>query len=189
MTSFWLNPTVPTALIVLWALIWMFTRRSRPVAKKMDRPNAKRGDLSRDGERKTSKTEMRVRRTIEKAGYATYPQGTMLCVGTDSGGKKRFFTPDIMIKNPYMVVEVDPAFWHGADNKVDEDIMRNKLYASCGLKIVRVRIAGTQKLSPNDVVIKEGDYDPKKHGRAVLLAVGRARFYPASHWKRGLLRR
>lgn len=89
-----------------------------------------------------------------------------MCVGRDSAGKNRFFTPDILVRRPFAVVEVDPARWHGAPEKVAEDIMRNRFYAARGLRVVRVRIDGTEALSPNDVVIAESDFVPERHGTA-----------------------
>ncbi|KXO93043.1 Uncharacterised protein (plasmid) [Tsukamurella tyrosinosolvens] len=182
MLAFLLHPMVPFAadVVFLW---WLFNQRgARPVAPKMDRSTARLGDLAADGSAKTSKPEKSVREVIERAGYRTYPQGTMMCMGYDSAGKKRFFTPDILLQRPFAVVEYDPAHWHGAPEKVAEDVMRNRFYARAGLKIIRVRIDGTQALGPNDVVIAESEFDAARDGAAVLRAIGRAREVPSNYW-------
>ncbi|BBY53932.1 hypothetical protein H7J07_04685 [Mycobacterium koreense] len=184
MTEFLLHPAVPSALLVVWTWVWWTQRRTPPLLPQMNRKSARPGDLSLGGSAATSKTEKRVRDVIERAGYRTYPQGTLMCMGRDSDGKKRFFTPDILVRRPFAVVEVDPAHWHGAPEKVAEDIMRNRFYAARGLRVVRVRIDGTKALSPNDVVIAASDFDPDKHGPAVVRALGSARMLPASYWNR-----
>lgn len=184
MVEFLLHPIVPMALLVVWAMAWWRQRKTPPVLPKMDRVHARPGDLSLGGSAATSKTEMRVRRVLENAGYSTYPQGTLMCMGRDSAGKNRFFTPDILLRKPFAVVEVDPAHWHGAPEKVAEDIMRNRFYARRGLRVIRVRIAGTEALGPNDVVIRESDFDPVKHRTVLLRAVASAKVVPPNYWTR-----
>ncbi|HUH70317.1 MAG TPA: hypothetical protein VLZ05_16535 [Mycobacterium sp.] len=127
-----------------------------------------------------------MRKAIEDAGYRTYPQGTLMCMGRDSDGKNRFFTPDILVRKPFAVVEVDPARWHGAPENIAEDIMRNRFYAARGLRVVRVRIAGTAALSPNDVVIVGNDFIPDRHGPLVVRALGTARMLPPTFWSPGV---
>lgn len=182
MIEFLLHPVVPLSLLAVWAAVVWNHRKAPPVLPKMDRNRARPGDLAAGGSAATSKTEQRVRKVLEDAGYATYPQGTLMCMGRDSAGKNRFFTPDILVRRPFSVVEVDPHHWHGAPEKVAEDIMRNRFYAARGLRIVRVRIAGTAALSPNDVVIAESDFDPARDGTAVLRAVAGARMLPPTYW-------
>lgn len=182
MIEFLLHPAVPQSLLVVWVIVWWRQRKTPPLVATMDRQRARPGDLSLDGSPTTSRTEKQVRKVIEDAGYRTYPQGTLMCMGRDSAGKQRFFTPDILVRRPFAVVEVDPARWHAAPDKVAEDIMRNRFYAARGLRVVRVRIAGTQALSPNDVVIAESDFAPERHGAAVVRALGRARKLPPSFW-------
>lgn len=180
--EFLLHPAVPTVLLVLWVGVWWRQRKTPPVMSVMDRKRARPGDLSLGGSTATSKTEQRVRQVIEDAGYRTYPQGTLMCMGLDSAGKQRFFTPDIMVRRPFAVVEVDPHHWHGAPEKVAEDIMRNRFYAARGLRVVRVRIDGTQALSPNDVVIRGSDFVSERDGAAVVRALGAARMLPPGYW-------
>ena len=184
MVDFLLHPAVPSALLVVWTVVWWNQRYAPPLLPAMDRQRARPGDISRGGSTATSTLEGRVRSSIEGAGYHTYPQGTLLCVGRDSAGKNRFFTPDILVRKPFAVIEVDPAHWHGAPEKVAEDIMRNRFYAAVGLKVVRVRIAGTQALSPNDVVIPESDFQPERHGPKVVRALGSAKMLPPAYWTR-----
>lgn len=181
--DFLLHPAVPSALLVLWVVVWWNHRKHPPLMSEMDRRHARPGDLSRGGSKATSNTEQRVRDVIESAGFRTYPQGTLLCVGRDSDGRNRFFTPDIMLRKPRLVVEVDPAHYHGSPEKIAEDLMRNRFYASVGLKVVRVRIAGTRALSPNDVVIPESDFRPDRDGAKVIRALGAARELPPSYWR------
>lgn len=185
MTSFLLHPAVPAATLLLW-LVWSLNRPpARTVADKMDSRTARMGDLSADGSPKTSRPELDLREVIEKAGYRTYPQGTKMCMGFDSAGKKRFFTPDILLQRPFAVIEFDPAHWHGAPEKVAEDIMRNRFYARAGLRIIRIRIDGTEALGPNDVVIRSRDFIAGQHGAEVLRAIRRARFVPHTYWGPG----
>lgn len=180
--DFLMHPAVPLSLLVVWLLVWNNHRKTPPVLPVMDRQQARPGDLSEGGSKATSKTEKRVRAVIEAAGYRTYPQGTLMCVGRDSSGKQRFFTPDILLRRPFAVVEVDPAHWHGTPDKVAEDIQRNRFYAARGLKVIRVRIDGAQALSPNDVVIPEADFDPALHGPGVLQAIAGARRLAPTYW-------
>ncbi|WP_293059549.1 hypothetical protein [Mycobacterium sp.] len=42
-----------------------------------------------------------------------------------------------------------------------------------------MRIAGTQALSPNDVVIPESDFQPERRGPEVVRALGSAKMLPA----------
>lgn len=179
-----LHPAVPSAFLMLWVVVWWNQRKSPPLMPEMDRNRARPGDISRGGSTATSKLEQRVRDCVEKAGYPTYPQGTLLCVGRDSAGRNRFFTPDILVRKPYAVIEVDPAHWHGSPEKVAEDIMRNRFYAAVGLRVVRVRIDGTKALGPNDVVISESDFHTDRHGPRVVRALGSARRVPPTYWTR-----
>lgn len=182
MVEFLLHPAVPSALLVVWLAVWWRQRQTPPLLPAMNRKAARPGDLSRGGSTATSKTEKRVRAVIERAGYRTYPQGTLMCMGRDSSGKNRFFTPDILVRKPFAVVEVDPAHWHGAPERVAEDVMRNRFYAARGLKVVRIRIDGTQALSPNDVVITESDFNVERHGPSVVRALGSARMLSPNYW-------
>ncbi len=184
MIELFLHPAVPLALLVVWSVVWWRRRKQPPLLPEMDRHQARPGDVALGGSPKTSKLEQRVRDCVEGAGFRTYPQGTLLCVGRDSNGRNRFLTPDILVRKPYAAVEVDPAYWHGSPDKVAEDIMRNRFYASVGLKVVRVRIAGTKALGPNDVVIEESDFRPERHGSQVVKALGSARIVPPSYWNR-----
>lgn len=182
MTAFLLHPAVPIVLLLGWVLWWWHDRRTPPVLPSMDRKNARPGDLAAGGSKATSKLEKRIRTYIEKGGYRTYPQGTLMAMGRDSAGKQRFFTPDILLRKPFAVVEVDPAHWHGAPEKVAEDVMRNRFYAARGLRIIRIRIDGTEALGPNDVVIAGSDFVPERDGPSVLRAIGTAKYVPASYW-------
>ena len=184
MVDLLLHPVIPLALLVVWATVWWNHRKNPPLLPEMDRHRARPGDVALGGSAASSKLEMRVRSCIEAAGYPTYPQGTLLCVGRDSSGKNRFFTPDILVRKPYAAVEVDPEHWHGSPSAVAEDIMRNRFYAAVGLRVVRVRIAGVEALGPNDVVIEEKDFRPERHGDRVLRALGSARLVPPAYWNR-----
>lgn len=179
-----LNPAVPSILMGLWVLSWWSGRTHPPLLPTMDRRNARPGDVSLGGSAATSKVEQRIRDHIERSGFRTYPQGTLLCAGRDSAGKKRFFTPDILMHRPRLVVEVDPEHTHGGADKIAEDIMRNRFYASLGLKVVRVRIGGVEALSPNDVVITDRDFRADRHGAQLLAALGSARRLPPHYWTR-----
>ena len=189
MIEFLLHPSVPGALLGVWSLMWWSHRRTPPLISDMDRHRARPGDVSRGGSAATSKLEQRVRDCVESAGYPTYPQGTLLCVGRDSTGKNRFFTPDILVRKPFTAVEVDPEHWHGTPEKVAEDLMRNRFYATLGLRVVRIRIAGTKALGPNDVVIAESDFHPDRHGPEVIRALGSAKRVPAAYWSEGAIRK
>lgn len=168
--------------LALWVVVWVRSRVTPPVTKEFNRKTARSGDLFADGSSATSKTEMRVRWVIQKAGYRVYPQSTRLLTPPDHSGKRHKYTPDVMLWKPKMVVEVDPHFWHGDNDRIAHDLDRNRMYARLGYTVVRVRIAGTEALSPNDVVITDSDFDIAKHGPAVVKAIRKAKYLPPRHW-------
>lgn len=180
--DFLLNPAVWWIALGIWVFVWLRQRNAPSVAAKFNRKTARPGDLFADGSTATSKTEQKVRDTIEKAGYRLYPPSTRVYTPKDGDGKNRKYTPDIMLKKPKMIVEVDPHFWHGDNDRIAHDIDRNRMYARLGYTIVRVRIAGTLALSPNDVVLGQGDFDPDRDGATLLKGIRRAKFYPPRFW-------
>jgi len=184
LVDFLLTPALWWVLLAVWIIMWFRFRSAPPVAaKKLNPKTARPGDLFADGSTATSKTEKKVRKVIEDAGYKLYPPSTRIWTPRDGDGKGHAYTPDIMIRKPKMIVEVDPHHWHGDPSKIAHDIDRNRMYARLGYKIVRVRIAGTLELSPNDVVIPQGDFDPDRDGKALLKTIRRAKYLRASHWK------
>lgn len=179
-----LTPALWWVLLAVWVISWLRFRSSPPVtAKKLNTKTARPGDLFADGSTATSKTEQKVRGVIERAGYKLYPPSTRIWTPRDGDGKGHAYTPDIMLRKPKMIVEVDPHHWHGDPKKIAHDIDRNRMYARLGYRIVRVRIAGTLALSPNDMVVPEGDFDPQRDGPALLKAIRRAKMLNAKHWE------
>ncbi len=184
MTEVLLTPGLWWTLLAVWVISWLRFRSAPPItAKKLNSKTARPGDLFADGSTATSKTEQKVRAVIENAGYKLYPASTRIWTPRDGQGKGHAYTPDIMLKKPKMIVEVDPHHWHGDPTKIAHDIDRNRMYARLGYKIVRVRIAGTLQLSPNDVVIRENDFDPNRDGHRLLKAIRRAKSLNAKHWE------
>lgn len=183
LASFLLTPALWWVLLVVWVISWLRFRSSPPVtAKKLNSKTARPGDLFADGSTATSKTEQKVRAVIEKAGYKLYPPSTRVWTHRDGDGKGHAYTPDIMLRKPKMIVEVDPHHWHGDASKIAHDIDRNRAYARLGYRIVRVRIAGTLDLSPNDIVIPQGDFDPHRDGEALLKAIRKAKMLSPKYW-------
>lgn len=177
-----LNPALWWVALGVWVFIWFKQRSAPTVVGKFNKKTARPGDLFADGSTATSKTEQKVRDTIEKAGYRLYPPSTRVYTPSDGDGKNHRYTPDIMLKKPKLIVEVDPHFWHGDNDRIAHDIDRNRMYARMGYAIVRVRIAGTLALSPNDVVLGQGDFEPARDGAALLRGIRRAKFLPPSYW-------
>jgi len=169
-------------MLVLWLVIWIRGIQKPPVSKKFHKPTAKTGDLFADGSTATSKLEARIRWTIKKSGYRVYPPSTRIYTPPDHNGKRHKYTPDIILRKPKLIVEVDPLFTHRGEDKVNDDIARNRMYARMGYTVVRIRIGGARALSPNDVVILEGDYDIEKHGRMIIAGIRKARPLPARFW-------
>lgn len=182
LTELLLKPAFWTILLAVWIIVWYRERRCPPVAKKFNPKTAKPGDLFADGSTATSKTENRVRGVIEAAGYRLYPASTRVYTPRDGAGKQHKYTPDILLKKPKMIVEVDPHFWHGDASKIAHDIDRNRMYAKLGYTIVRVRIGGTKALSPNDVVFPQGDFYPVRDADDLLKAIRRAKYIHPKQW-------
>lgn len=169
-------------MLVLWIVVWARGLKNPPVTARFHKPTARTGDLFADGSSATSKTEQRVRWTIKKAGYRLYPGSTRIYTPPDHNGKRHKYTPDILFRKPKMIVEVDPFHYHSGEDRIAHDIDRNRMYARLGYTVVRVRIAGTRALSPNDVVILESDYNIDKHGLMVIKALRKAQYLPARFW-------
>lgn len=177
-----LHPVLWWVLLAVWVAVWFKDRSAPPVTKKFNKKTARPGELFADGSTATSKTEKKVRKAIEDAGFRLYPASTRIYTPADAEGVRHKYTPDILLKKPKMVVEVDPHFWHGDTDKIAHDIDRNVMYSRMGYTIVRVRIGGTQALSPNDVVIPAGDFDIERDGPLLLKGIKRAKFYPPRVW-------
>lgn len=180
--EFLLHPTLWWVLLTVWIVFRFRERNAPPVSAKFNLKTARPGDLFADGSSATSNTEKRVRKVIKDAGYRLYPPSVRVYTPKDKGGKCHKYTPDIMLKKPKMVVEVDPHFWHGDPSKIAHDIDRNRMYARLGYIIVRVRIDGTKALSPNDVVIAESDFDIVRHGPLLLSKIRKAKYLPPRTW-------
>lgn len=183
LTDFLLQPALWWFLLAVWVVVWFRERSAPPVASKFNPKTARPGDLFADGSSATSNTEKRVRKVIEDAGYRLYPPSVRIYTPRDGNGKRHKYTPDILLKKPKMIVEVDPHFWHGDPDKIAHDIDRNRMYARLGYTIVRVRIAGTQALSPNDVVITTSDFDIVRDGPLLLKRIRRAKYLPPRVWE------
>ena len=180
-----LSPVLWWILLAVWIAVWFRDRSAPPVTKTFNKKTARPGELFADGSMATSKTEKRVRKAIEDAGYRLYPPSVRVYTPADGNGVRHKYTPDILLKKPKMIVEVDPHFWHGDPDKIAHDIDRNRMYARLGYTIVRVRIAGTQALSPNDVVITTSDFDIERDGPLLLKGIRRAKYYPPKFWDDG----
>lgn len=188
MSQFLLSPILWWILLALWVW-WAVDSAAYPrVSKKFDKRTAKPGDLFTGGSTATSGTEKKVLETLHKAGYKTYPSSTWIWTPKDANGVAHRYTPDIIVKKPKMIVEVDPLHWHGGFDRIKHDVDRNRMYAAMGYTILRVRIGGAQALSPNDVVIPEGDFDPKAHSKKLLRAVRSAKRLPSRHWNKFSIR-
>lgn len=183
------------ALLALW-IVWWYRKRKWPdIAPKYLGPNRhKPGTLVRGGSSATSGTEKRVLASLNAAGYRTLPSELYLIVPlADRHGKWRKFTPDILLADPKVVVEVDPYRWHGEDgpHKIYDDVERNVGYSACGWAIVRVRIGWPadhpwRTIGKYDVVIEADDFYPAEHAELIRRAIAKAKPVKARSWDRQL---
>ena len=201
MADILLSPWLWVILLGLW-LWWWWTGRSRPhIHRKYDskyKHRFKAGDLFADGSTATSKTEKRVLESLHRHGYRTLPSSTRILIPEvatrpdgESQGKKgatRMFTPDIMLLNKKVIVEVDPIHWHGGEERIIHDLERNMGYSALGYAVVRVRIGWADqpysRLGPFDVVTHEQDYDADRHAARVIKQVSKAKPLNPQFWAR-----
>lgn len=98
----------------------------------------------------TSKIEQRVRRRLLAAGLSV-EQGWAIQCGLEPFSEKfPVLTPDFIIKDTTVCVEVDPLDTRG--RRVLQDGMRNALFTPVGWTIIRLRLGGQRPLGGYEVV-------------------------------------
>lgn len=98
----------------------------------------------------TSKIEQKVRQRLLAAGVSV-EQGWAIQCGLDPfSGKFPVLTPDFIVKDTRVCVEVDPLYTHG--RRVLHDVVRNALFTQVGWTVIRLRLGGQPPLGGYDVV-------------------------------------
>ena len=195
-----LHPVTWVAALLVWALLGAPDRQPR---RHADRKNLPPGSFTKTGSSKTSKTEMQVRNFVKSCGYKIMDQGTGLIVhGREASGRRRQLTPDVIVYGPRssrFIVEVDPYYTHAQAglSAVYEDMDRNVEYTKLKYPVIRLRIGfdktpaeGFARLSPNDVVITQAEFNNGAYKPLLRGAMRSAKALPPSTWdeKMNLLR-
>lgn len=98
----------------------------------------------------TSTIEQTVRQRLLAAGVSV-EQGWATQCGLDPfSGKFPVLTPDFIVKDTRVCVEVDPLYTHG--RRVLHDVVRNALFTQVGWTVIRLRWGGQPPLGGYDVV-------------------------------------
>jgi|GEM_PF-7029871 hypothetical protein len=193
-----------TPMVWIVLLFWWAWRRFDVgvrvlVEKTFHRPTAQAGRLYADGSTATSKTEMLVRSSLVQSGLRPARAGTALWTNPDHRGIPHKYTPDILVPAAKLIIEVDPNYTHGQYaktatpagdvfaptlyKKVADDLLRNQMYAALDYRVVRLRMGGAQALSPHDVVVESGYYDPASMTPVLIKACRKAKWLPPTHWE------
>lgn len=176
--EFFLSPTPWIVGLILWFVYVVRFQNRHTVVKVIDAKvplaDAKPGALYTGGSEATSKLEMRVRGDLESLGFILYPQGTAIITLPDENGNKHRYTPDIIIKRPKVIVEVDPEFTHLGKEADDE--RRGRLYQQLGYGVVRYRLGkNLRRMGPYDVVRPYKDYNPRLDLPLLKSSINRAK--------------
>ena len=98
----------------------------------------------------TSAIEKQVRRFLRDAGYPVAKRG-VLCHHPDEGKTFLTLTPDAVIAEWRLAIEVDPCSpvrFHGsshhAEGEVEKDRIRNSLLGAVGWTVLRLRLGATE---------------------------------------------
>lgn len=171
-----LSPALWFIGLVAWAFTFTtsHTNVARVIDKKVPLAQAQPGQLYTGGSEATSKLEMRIRSDLKAAGFKLYPQGTALITYPDENGNKHRYTPDIIVKKPKVIVEVDPEFTHLG--KEHDDERRGRLYQQLGYGVVRYRLGkNLRRMGPYDVVRPYKDYNKKMDLKLLTSRIKRAK--------------
>ncbi|GGG67159.1 hypothetical protein GCM10011374_34210 [Kocuria dechangensis] len=98
----------------------------------------------------TSAIEQRVKQRLLEAGLPVRQGLAIQCSYDIFGNRFPVLTPDFVLLESKVCVEVDPLYTHGA--REFQDTMRNALLSHAGWTVVRLRLGGQQPIGAHDVV-------------------------------------
>jgi len=140
------------------------------------RTGATFGDVVPLRSHSTSAIEKQVRRFLREAGYPVAKRG-VLCHHPDEGKTFLTLTPDGVIEECRLAIEVDPCSpvrFHGsshhAETEFEKDRVRNSLLGAVGWTVLRLRLGATEgmHIGDRDVVVESSSFT--KAAQAALLA-------------------
>ncbi|WP_318779274.1 DUF559 domain-containing protein [Arthrobacter sp. AET 35A] len=101
----------------------------------------------------TSSLERQVRDKLVASGIQVHKGRSAIQCGHETGRNNfPILTPDILISQTKICIEVDPAYTHA--DKEATDKTRNSLLAEAGWTVIRLRMGGLAPLGEYDVVIE-----------------------------------
>lgn len=160
--------------LLIWGL--RHTTARRVEKHSFNRKTAKPGQLYSDGNTASSKLEKRVRNDIIKMGHNPYPGSTAIVTYPDERGKVHKYTPDIILKNRKVIIEVDPEFTHSGEDKLEDDYRRGKCYQDLGYGVVRLRLGkGLNTIGKYDVHFDQEDWKPDAMGATLNRMIKKAK--------------
>jgi hypothetical protein len=103
------------------------------------------------GNAESSKLEEQVRAKLTAAGIQLHKTRLGIQCGFDEARNKYpVLTPDFLIPDAKVCIEIDPANTHSG--REDQDRGRNELLAAAGWRVVRLRLGGLEAIGDGDVV-------------------------------------
>lgn len=122
------------------------------------------GDVVPLRSHETSAIEKQVRRFLREAAYPVSKRG-VLCHHPDEGKTFLTLTPDIVVEDWRLAVEVDPCSpvrHHGSSHRADveKDRARNALLEEVGWTVLRLRLGATEgmHIGDRDVVVESSTF-------------------------------
>jgi hypothetical protein len=128
-------------------------------------PTATYGDVVKPRSLETSKAEQEVRQFLHDSGYPiTAKKAGILCHHPEQGRDFLTLTPDIVIEDWRLAIEVDPCapsphgYTHAGTEEVDR--LRNDLLADVGWSVIRLRLGASKggHIGDRDVVVESGGF-------------------------------
>lgn len=134
------------------------------------------GDVVPTRSRATSKVEEQVQAFLRDAGHAVPDRRVgVLCHHTDEGKTFLTLTPDVVLADLRLAIEVDPCGAAGSrgythSGSEQKDRLRNDLLAAVGWEVIRLRLGATEggHIGDRDVVVESSGFT--KTAQAALLA-------------------
>lgn len=130
------------------------------------RTGATFGDVVPLRSHSTSAIEKQVRRFLREAGYPVAKRG-VLCHHPDEGKTFLTLTPDAVVEECRLAIEVDPCspiHFHGsshhAEAEFEKDRIRNSLLGAVGWTVLRLRFGATEgmHIGDRDVVVASSSF-------------------------------
>lgn len=109
------------------------------------------------GNSESSKLEEQVRARLKAAGIQLHEERLGIQCGFDEA-RNRYpvLTPDFLIPNAKVCIEIDPDNTHSG--REGQDRTRNALLAAAGWRVVRLRMGGLEAIGEGDVVSEAGSF-------------------------------